>query len=260
VKSDLIPLIPVLCARHVRPKSELTGTILVAAQDMFFADKPHGDAASAVNDFRQAISKVEGMTIDHEPSDVRIADRPVRRVDFSGVGLYRAMFVVEIRCHLVSFNLTARDPELLASLALSLDNLSFAGGGDGASPVSTCVKNHAVGENLLWKVEPAIVGSAVTPIPVRIIIGTDGGVKHVHVIAQTAEQRNGIEGALRQWKFRPFGIEGRAVEIETDLIFRSRQRDMCLRVVHSDLQRGVAGRAFTAAHGGTPVPPSAWKC
>jgi hypothetical protein len=207
------------------PKSELTGTILVTAQDMFFAARPHGDAASAVNDVRQAMSEIEGMTIDREPSEVRIADRRIQRLDFSGVGLYRAMFVAEIRCHLVSFNLTTPHPELMASLALSLNNnLSFAWGRDASVP--TCVKNYAIGENLLSKVEPAIAGPIVTPIPVRLIIGTDGGVKHVHVIRATAGQRDSIEAALRQWKFRPYEIEGRTVEIETDLIFQLRQREM----------------------------------
>jgi hypothetical protein len=201
------------------PKSDLTGTILITAQDIFFAAKPHGTAAAAANDFRQAMSEIEGMTIDREPSEVSIADRPVQRMDFSGVGLHRAMFVAEIRCHLVSFNLTTRDPELLATLALSLSNLSFAGGRDAASSVPVCVKNYAVAENLLWKVEPAIVGPIVTPIPVRITISPDGGVKHVHVIRATADQRKSIEGALRQWKFRPYEMTGRAVEIETGLVF-----------------------------------------
>jgi hypothetical protein len=209
------------------PKGELAATILIAAQDMFFADKAHGDAASAVNDFRQAISGVEGMTIDREPSGVSIADRRLHRVDFSGVGLYRAMFLVEMRCHLVSFNLTARDPELLASLARSLDHLAFAAERDAAaSPVPTCVKDYAVGDNLLSRLEPAIVGPMGTPIPVRIVVGTDGGVKHVHVIRATAEQRKGIEAALRQWKFRPYEIKGRAVEIETGLIFQARPSAM----------------------------------
>jgi hypothetical protein len=207
------------------PKSELAGTILVTAQDMLFAGKDT-DAAAAAKDFHRAMSEIEGMTVGHEPLEVRIADRLVQRVDFSGVGLYRAAFVAEIRCHLVGFNLTAPDPDLLASLALSLDNLSFGGGGDAATAVPTCVKNYAAGENLLSKVEPVIVGPARTPIPVRIIIGTDGGVKHVHVIRATTEQRKTIEAAVRQWKVRPYVLEGRAVEIETGLMFNSPQRGM----------------------------------
>jgi hypothetical protein len=206
------------------PKGERTGTILIAAQDMFFADKPHGDAAAS--DFRQAISQVEGMTIDREPVEVRIADRRLQRVDFSGVGLYRAMFVAEIRCHLVSFHLTARDPGLLASLALSLDELSFAGGRDAAASAPACVKNYAIAENLLSRVEPAIVGPILAPIPVRIIVGADGVVKHVHVIRATADQRQGIETALRLWKFRPYQVDGRPVDVETGLVFQLKPSGM----------------------------------
>jgi outer membrane biosynthesis protein TonB len=58
------------------------------------------------------------------------------------------------------------------------------------------------------------------PIPVRIIVGTAGRVKHVHVIHASAEQRRSIEEALRQWTFKPYQLNGRTVEIETGLVFR----------------------------------------
>jgi hypothetical protein len=208
------------------PREELDGTILIAAQDMFFADKPLSNAVEAASDFRRAMSEVEGMTIDREPLQMQIADHVVERVDFSGVGLYRAMFVTEARCHLVSFNLTARDPEQLTRLALSVNSLSFSD--RNGTPVSApaCVKNYAVAENLLQKVDPAIPGPAFTPIPVRIIAGADGKVKHMHVIRATADQRKSIEQALAQWQFRPYETQGRAVEIETGLIFRSKQMGM----------------------------------
>jgi hypothetical protein len=208
------------------PREELDGTILIAAQDMFFADKPLSNAVKAASDFRRAMSEVEGMTIDREPLQMQIADHVVERVDFSGVGLYRAMFVTEARCHLVSFNLTARDPEQLTRLALSVNGLSFSD--RNGTPVSApaCVKNYAVAENLLQKVDPAIPGPAFTPIPVRIIAGADGKIKHMHVIRATAEQRKSIEQALAQWQFRPYETQGRAVEIETGLIFQSKQMGM----------------------------------
>jgi len=208
------------------PTSELTGNVLIAAQDTFFAAEGRADAAAAVDDVRQTMSNVEGMTIDREPSEVKIAGRLLRRVDFSGVGLYRAVLVAGIRCHLVSFNLTARDPELLSSLARGLDSLSFAEDKDVASAVPTCVKDYAVDKNLLSKVEPVMTGSMGTSIPVRIIVGTDGGVKHVHVIRATAEQRKAIEEALRQWRFRRYEVEGRPVEIETGLMFQARPSAM----------------------------------
>jgi hypothetical protein len=225
--------------RTLIPRDELDGTILIAAQDIFFADRPLSNAVEAASDLRRAMSEIEGMTIDREPSQMRIADRTVERVDFSGVGLYRAMIVTEARYHLVramivtearyhlvSFNLTARDPEQLARLALSVNSLSFAGRKGAHSRAPACVKNYAVPENLLWKVEPALPGPAFTPIPVRIIVGADGKVKHVHVIRATADQRRSIEHALAQWQLRPYAVQGRAVEVETGLVFQAKRTGM----------------------------------
>jgi hypothetical protein len=209
----------------VLPKDELTGTILIAAQDMFFTAKAHSTAEMAA-EFRQSISAVEGMTIDREPSEVRIAGRLLQRVDFSGVGLYRAMFATEIRCHIVSFHFTARDPELLERLALSLNDLSATSEKWTSPSVPTCIKDYAVEDNLLHRVAPMPVGSKFSFIPVRIIVGTDGGVKHVHVIRAEPVQRQSIEDALRQWRFKPYQIGGRAVEIETGLTFRFKSAGM----------------------------------
>jgi hypothetical protein len=208
------------------PGAGRDATILIAAQDMFFADKPLSNAIEAASDFRRAMSEIEGMTIDREPSQMRIADRTVERVDFSGVGLYRAMFVTVARCHLVSFNLTTRDPERLSSLALSVNSLSFAGRKGDPSSAPACVKNYAVPENLLRKVEPAIPAPAFTPIPVRIIAGADGKIKHVHVIRATVDQRKSIEHALAQWQLRPYAPQGRAVEVETGLVFQAKRNGM----------------------------------
>jgi outer membrane biosynthesis protein TonB len=40
------------------------------------------------------------------------------------------------------------------------------------------------------------------------------------VIRSSDEQRRSIEDALRQWKFKPPRVNGRAVEIETGLTFK----------------------------------------
>jgi len=202
------------------PQSEQNAAMMIVAQDIFFASKSHTNIAEMVHDFRQAMSEVDGMTIDREPTEVKVADRLLYRVDFSGVGLYRATFTTESRCHAVSFNLTSRDPELLGSLAFSVDKLSSARKRDSGAPVPYCIENYAVPENLLRRVEPTPVGPKFMPIPVRIIVDTEGSVKHVHVIRATPEQRKSIEDALRQWKFKPYGLNGRAVEIETGLMFR----------------------------------------
>ena len=105
------------------PSRDPDATILIAAQDMFFAEKPDDDVQAMTIGFRQTISSIDGMTIDREPAEIRIGPHRGERVDFSGVGLYRSMVAVGIRCHVVTFNLTARDPESLARLARSLDSL-----------------------------------------------------------------------------------------------------------------------------------------
>jgi len=194
------------------PQATPTGTILTAAQDMFFAG-PHRDVAVAVREFRESISQVEGMSIDREPSEVTMGNRPAWRVDFSGVGLYRAHIVTEIRCHFVSVTLTAQSQDEREALVQSLDRLTFAA--KHAAPV--CISDYAAGEQVLRKVMPAEASSSPTPIPVRIIIGTDGGVKHVHVIRATEAQRKPIEDALRQWIFKPHVVAGQTVEVETGL-------------------------------------------
>ena len=200
------------------------GTILIAAQDTFF-DETHRDLAKAASEMRDAMAQVDGMSIDSEPAEIvfgrrpasRPASRPAWRIDFSGVGLYRAMILTEMRCHLVGITLTAPDPQARETLAGSLDHVSLAAGRD--PPV--CIRNYAAGDQLIRKVAPTDIAPSPMPIPTRIIIGNDGAVRHVHVIRATDAQRKGIEQALRQWTFKPHTVNGRAIEVETGLALRS---------------------------------------
>jgi hypothetical protein len=201
------------------PQAAPTGTILMAAQDTFFAE-PHHNLAAAASDFRQAIAQVEGMSIDREPAEMTIGNRPAWRVDFNGVGLYRAMIVTEIRCHLVSVTLTTQSSDEREGLVQSLDRLSSAT----KRTAPTCVRDYAAGDQVMQKVELAEASSSPMPIPVRMIVGTDGTVKHVHVIRATEAQRKGIEDALRQWTFKPHAIAGQAVEVETGLMLGGGRR------------------------------------
>jgi hypothetical protein len=198
------------------PHTAPTGIILAAAQDMFFAG-PHRDVAAVTKEFRESISQLEGMSIDREPSEVMMGNRPAWRVDFSGVGLYRAHIVTEIRCHLVSITMTAQSPDERERVVQSLDRLTFAT----KRAVPVCIRDYAAGDQLIRKVAPTDITPSPIPIPTRIIIGSDGAVRHVHVIRATDAQRKGIEQALRQWTFKPHTINGRAVEVETGLALRS---------------------------------------
>ncbi len=201
------------------PRGDFTATILVAAQDMFFAAKPFADAVAMTQEFGRAMSAIDGMTINRPPSEVQIAGRRFSRVDFSGVGLFRSTLITEIRCHFVSFNLTAKSPELLADLVLSLNRLGYADDSDAGRVDPMCMSNYADKEHLLAKVDPPAITPALIPIPVRIVIGSDGSVDHVHVIRATSAQRASIESALGQWKFKPSESARRpAIQIETGLL------------------------------------------
>jgi hypothetical protein len=205
------------------PKHDFVGTVLVAAQDMFFAPES-SEAKNVVAEFRQVMSAVDGMTIDREPAPVSVGGHPGYRVDFSGVGLSRSMFAIEIRCHVVTFNLTSRDPELLAGLVSSLDDLDSVRKKT-PDPVPECVRDYASG-NVVHRVEPDGVGAKAVSIPVRMIVATDGSVKHVHVIRASSTQRRNIEEALRQWKFKSYVKQGRPVEVETGMMFNLKPANM----------------------------------
>ncbi len=202
------------------PAGELKGTIMVAAQDIFFAAKPFDDPVAMTGEFSRSISQVDGMTIDRPPSELSIAGRSFSRVDFSGVGLFRSTLTTMIRCHFVSFNLTANSPELLTALLRSLDNLGPATDKDAGRIDPTCIGNYADAEHLLSKVDPAAVAPSFIPIPVRIAVGRDGSVKHVHVIRATSAQRETIDRALVLWRLKPHEIDGRTNEIETGLVIK----------------------------------------
>ena len=54
------------------PKRDFAGTVLVVAQDMFFAPDASDEVKNVVAEFRQVMSAVDGMTIDREPAPVSV--------------------------------------------------------------------------------------------------------------------------------------------------------------------------------------------
>jgi hypothetical protein len=200
------------------PAGELTGTIVVAAQDIFFATAPLDDAMAMADELGRAMARIDGTKIDRPPVEVRIAGRRFARIDFSGVGLFRSTFITKLRCHFLSFNLTAKSPELLSALVLSLNNLGPVDDKEAARVDPTCIGGYADADHLLTRIDPPAISPSFAPIPIRIVIAADGTVKHVHVIHASAAQRYGIETALGRWKLRPPNMNGVPTEIETGLV------------------------------------------
>jgi hypothetical protein len=211
--------------------------ILLTAHDTFFAATTFRDGASMTREIGRTMSAIDGHTIDAPPAETTIAGRPFSRIDYSGFGLYRSALITPIRCHLVSFNITAASPELRAAAVKSLDRLArIAPEGQDSNPASNrasnqhsnqnsppladpvCKANQAPPERLLTRVDPPAMAPYTPPVPVRLIIGAGGDVTHVHVIRATAEQRNAITAAFGQWRFRPPALEDGASALETGLL------------------------------------------
>jgi hypothetical protein len=196
------------------------GTMLIAAQDRFFGAAPAASSAELASHLHHRISEIDGMSIDHDPLEKMIAGRRFVRLDFSGIGLFRTTLVTESRCHFVGFNITTSDAAVLPDLVRSLNDLSLGEPTGAGDSIPVCVKDYVTPERVRFRVEPTPAAPKFTAVPVRIIVGTDGRLRHIHVIRGSAEQRTSIIAALTQWRFEPPVINGRPTEVETGITFR----------------------------------------
>lgn len=73
--------------------------------------------------------------------------------------------------------------------------------------------------DVVTKDEPLLTTRRHNTIPVRAIIDAKGRVKNVHLLSAFPEQAQVILAALRGWTFKPYRVGGRAVEVETGLVF-----------------------------------------
>ena len=205
-------------------KGPVRGTVLVTAQDMFFTPFPAANALGLVNyskDHLQADYKVE-----LPPTQTTIAGHPFTFYAYWSpiAELHWYILATEIRCHAVQVLMTSRDTKLLESLVLDLNKMKLpdeasptGGTGGGAFPV--CIKDYANDENLITRVDPVLTEHRFNPVPVRIIIDKEGKVKHIHFLSAFPEQAKAITDVLSQWRFRPYLQNGRAVEVETGILF-----------------------------------------
>ena len=191
------------------------GTILITAQDLFFAHS----ASSAMDLIKYTRDKLPSYyEVERPPAEVKIANRVFARFDYMSraAGLHWYVLATEIRCHAVQFVFSSRDAGMLEKFIGDLNTMKLPGGQE--SPV--CVRDYAATEtNVVRQVDPILSDHKFNPIPVRIIIGTDGRVKHVHVISGFREQAAGITEAVMQWKFKPYVRNGKPAEVETGIMF-----------------------------------------
>lgn len=186
------------------------GTILVSAQDLFFSLAPAGSPMEMIKHSRDHLPSY--YEVERAPAEVTIAGHRFARFDYRSpvAGLHWYILATEIRCHLVQFVYTGRDPKVLDALIADLARTKLATLDD----QPRCVANYATDANIVARVAPAPYVQKYNPIPVRIVIGRDGKVKHVHVISAFADQSRSITDALLQWRFKPG-----QTEVETGIMF-----------------------------------------
>jgi len=201
-----------------------SASMLITALDMFFTPLSANNAlelAAYTRDHLQADYKVETA-----PTLIQLAGRSFSFFSYwSPVAeLHWEVLAIQIRCHAVQFVLTSRDTKLLNRLMLDLNTMklptdvsAIAGGGGGSFPV--CIKDYARDENIIARVDPVFSEHRFNAIPVRVIIDKQGRIRHIHFISAFPDQAKAISDALEQWKFRPYVVDGRPVEVETGILF-----------------------------------------
>ncbi|MBO0911377.1 MAG: hypothetical protein J2P13_06250 [Acidobacteria bacterium] len=201
------------------PKDQSHGSVVVTADDLFFTTVPAEDALQFVGYAKDHLQ--EGYKVEKPPTPVKIGGHPVTFFSYWSPVAELRWYVVatEIRCHAVQISFTSQDTRLLENALHDLDKMTFADGAQGASETPVCIKDYASKGNLLFRVDPAFSEPRGNSMPVRIIIGKDGKVAHIHCLSAFPEQAKAINDALFEWRFKPYLENGKPVEVETGLLF-----------------------------------------
>jgi hypothetical protein len=209
-------------------KGPAKGIILISAQDLFFSLTPSSNAMELVNYTKETLRpeyKVEQL-----PAEINIAKHSFARFDYvaTAIDLHWRILATQIRCHTVQFILASTDTKLLDSLIQEMDQMTLPAesGVDSATggEIPVCMKDYASGDNVTSKVDPVLTERRFNSIPVRIIVGKDGKVKHIHFISAFPDQAKAITDALMQWTFRPYLRNGHPQEVETGIMFGTAPR------------------------------------
>lgn len=201
-----------------RPTGQLNGTIVISAQDTFFSWLPASSGLELLRVRQEAMSST--FKIEMPAKQMAVSEHPFTRLDYSGAGLFHSIFTTDARCHILIFEVTARDSATFTKLTDHINNIvlpAVTSSEDRNMPV--CMKDYVNEKTVASKVEPAQVGPKFTKVPVRFLIDTKGKIKHIHVIHALPEQAESIQTALAQWKFNPYIQNGFPREVESGILF-----------------------------------------
>src|SRR5689334_6832330 len=155
------------------------GSIMFAAQDMFFTPLPVSNARQFVNYSRNHLP--EYYQVELKPTQTTVGGEPFMFFAYwsPDAELHWYVLATQIRCHTVEIVLMNHDPKALEELVHDMNSkMKFpVEGGTGGGDVPVCIKDYAAGENVLERVEPVLTQQRYNAIPVRIIIDKEGKVK-----------------------------------------------------------------------------------
>jgi len=197
------------------------GSVLFTADDLFFTPFPVTRGEQLVDFSKDNLQQV--YKVEQPPTEMKIGGRSFRSFAYwaPAAKLHWFVFATQIRCHAVEIVVSSSDPKLIQDLIQDLNSITLPpedalADGD-AVPV--CVKDYATADNVINRVNPVFSERRYNAIPVRIVIGKDGKVKHIHFIRAFPDQVKIIGDALNQWTFKPYLKDGRPVEVETGIQF-----------------------------------------
>ena len=199
-------------------KGAALGSILVTAEDLFFTPIPATNARQLIDFQRDHLDSI--FKIETPPVDIEIAARTFRFFSYGAPATHLHWYVLatQIRCHAVEFVLSSSDPKLLEDLKADMNTLNFSAAIEANDP-PVCLKDYAREENMIARVSPVFYVPRYNAMPVRLVIGKDGTVKHIHTLSAFPDQSRAIYDALAQWKFKPYLRDGHPVEVETGIMF-----------------------------------------
>jgi len=205
-------------------ESSTRGSILITAQDMFFTHLPVSNALGLIRYEKNTLQS--DYQLELAPTQVKIAARPFVFYGYWSpiAQLHWYVAATQIRCHAVEIIATSRDTDLLRSLLLDMNKMELpqeagptAGMGGGNVPV--CIRDYARDGNVITRVDPVFTEHRFNSVPVRIIIDKEGKVKHIHFLTAFPDQAKAVTDALKQWRFKPYLLDHKPVEVETGIMF-----------------------------------------
>lgn len=223
VLAQLRPADPAAGQNPGRSRDKARGTLLIAAQDMFFTTTHATGPLELINYTRDHLQA--DYRIERPPTDVMVAGRGFIRFGYVSpvAGLHWTFFATQIRCHVVEFIFTSADTRLLESLTHTLGGMKSQPETAASEPV--CIKGYASAGNVLERVDPVFAEQKYNSIPVRVIIDREGRIKHIHYLSAFPAQAQAISAALAQWRFKPYLRNGQPLEVETGILFGRAPRE-----------------------------------